>query len=265
MQPLLTSRHATHDERELQKAWKVLAEHMHVDVHATTQDRDATRRFLIVPQHEMENHVLLILDGRTREITHTYPLPDPNPVNSWQRVLSAIHDLPEKLSKRASELSEERIRLLVDFMIDFDPFKPVESRIDARNAELRTEFLNDFRVLDSAAVHKRAGLKGTNRSQTVNAWRTQGRILGLQIQGKYGYPEFQLDADGRPLKLMKATLDALPAHFTAWQRAFWLVSPKEGLDGKTPATAIRTGDDRVVDVAKSADQLPVGQRRNAAE
>ena len=143
-------------------------------------------------------------------------------------------------------------------MIDCDPFKPVESRIDARNADLRTEFLSDFRVLDSATVHRRAALTGANRSQTVNAWRKQGRILGLQVQGKYGYPEFQFDATGRPLKLMKAVLDALPAHFTEWQRAFWLVGPKEELDGKTPATAIRDEDDRVVDVAKSAGQLPVG-------
>ena len=143
-------------------------------------------------------------------------------------------------------------------MIDFDPFNPVMSRIDARNAELRTEFLNDFRVLDSAMVHRRSGLRGTNRSQTAYAWRTQGRILGLQIQGKYYHPEFQFDPNGQPLQLMKAALDALPAHFTAWQRAFWLVGKREGLDGRTPATAIQAGDDRVVDVAKSADQLPIG-------
>ena len=115
-----------------------------------------------------------------------------------------------------------------------------------------------FPVLNSARVHRRAGLKGRNTAQTVNAWRKRGRILGLPFQGKYGYPEFQFDEDGQPLKPMQAVLGALPTDFTAWQRAFWFVSPKEELGGKTPEKAMRDGHDRVVEVAKSADQLTVG-------
>ena len=167
-------------------------------------------------------------------------------------------DLPMKLSERAAELSEDRIQSLLDVMIDVHPFEPIEARIDAKNAELRAEFLHDFPVLDSTGVHKLAGLKGTNTSQTVNTWRQKGRILGILVQGKNAYPRFQFDADGQPLALMEPVLGALPASFTAWQRAFWFVSPKETLDGKTPAEAVRAGDDRVVETARVAGELVAG-------
>ena len=214
VQPLPVPEAAGRANVKVRKAWSVLAEHFDIDFYATSEDRQATRRFLIVPQHEMENHVLLVMDGHTWEITHTYPFRDARRVDRWHRYMSVMQDLREKLSERAVELSEERIQSLLNVMIDVDPFEPVEAKIDARNAALRTEFLNDHPVLSSAAVHVQAGLKGRNTAQTVSAWRKQGRILGLQIQGKYGYPKFQFDADGQPLKLMKAVLDALPANFT---------------------------------------------------
>lgn len=260
LRPLPASRIAALDEQELQRAWETIAEHMHADedVEATTGDRDARTRFLIVPQRETEDHVLLIVDGRTWKVTSSYPHHAAVPMGRWFNQPSGVPNLLAKLSERASELSEKRIQSFLDVLIDADPFQPVEARIDARNAELRNEFVKDFPVLDSATVHKRAGLKGINTAQTVNAWRKRGRILGLPIQGKYGYPEFQFDADGQPLKLMKIILDALPTDFTPWQRGFWLVSPKEELDGDTPEKAMRDGNDRVVEVARSAAQLPVG-------
>ncbi|MXY32942.1 MAG: hypothetical protein F4Y60_02395 [Boseongicola sp. SB0664_bin_43] len=260
LRPLPASRMAARDEQELQRAWKIIAEHMHADedVDATTEDRDAGTRLLIVPQREMEDHVLLIVDGRTWKVTSSCPYHAAVPMGRWFNQPSRLQSFLAKLSGHASELSEERIQSLLDFLIDADPFQPVEARIDARNAELRNEFLKDFPVLDSATVHRRAGLRGINTSQTVNAWRKRGRILGLPIQGKYGYPQFQFDADGQPLKLMKAILDALPTDFTPWQRAFWLVSPKEELDGNSPEKAMRDGNDRVIEVARSADQTLVG-------
>ncbi|MYH59887.1 MAG: hypothetical protein F4145_18345 [Boseongicola sp. SB0675_bin_26] len=260
LRPLPASRHVARDEQELQSAWKIIAEHLHADedADATTGDRDARTRFLIVPQREMEDHVLLVVDGRTWKVTSSYPNHASVPTGRWLNQPSGLSSLLAKLSGRASELSEERIQSLLDVLIDADPFQPVEARIDARNADLRGEFVKDFPVLDSATVHRRAGLRGINTAQTVNAWRKRGRILGLPVQGRYGYPEFQFDADGQPLRLMKAILDALPKDFTPWQRAFWLVSPKEELDGNTPEKAMRDGNDRVVEVARSAGQLPVG-------
>ncbi|WP_025051157.1 hypothetical protein [Sulfitobacter noctilucae] len=214
--------------------------------------------YVIVPSHEMKDHVLLFSDGVVCKYAAQQKLHESGGFDSWIHFLSVMPDLPMKLSERAAELSEDRIQSLLDVMIDVHPFEPIEARIDAKNAELRAEFLHDFPVLDSTGVHKLAGLKGTNTSQTVNTWRQKGRILGILVQGKNAYPRFQFDADGQPLALMEPVLGALPASFTAWQRAFWFVSPKETLDGKTPAEAVRAGDDRVVETARVAGELVAG-------
>ena len=57
---------------------------------------------------------------------------------------------------------------------------------------------------------------------------------------------------------MEPVLAALPNSFTAWQRAFWFVSPKEALDGETPAEAVKAGDDQVVETARVAGELVAG-------
>ncbi len=214
--------------------------------------------YVIVPGHELKDHVFLMGDGFACKYAAPRRGNETSSVDSWIHLLSVIPDLPAKLSERAASLSEDRIQSLLDVMIDVDPFDPVEARIDTRNAELRAEFLKDFPVLDSAGVHRKAGLKGSNTSQTVNAWRRRGRIFGLPVHGKNAYPAFQFDADGQPLKLMEPVLDALPDSFSAWQRAFWFVSPKEDLDGKTPARSVGDGDGRVVETARAACNLIAG-------
>jgi hypothetical protein len=215
-------------------------------------------RYLIVPHHEVRDHVFLMTENRVCKYAAPKLKRDADPMDGWLHFLSIMPDLPKRLSERANELSEERIQALMDVMIDVDPFEPVEAKIDARNAELRAEFLSDFEVYDSATVHRKAGLKGTNTSQTVNSWRLRGRVLGLKIQGRMGYPAFQFDADGMPIQLVEVILSKLPKHLTPWQRAFWFVSPKEELDGETPIYALKTADVRVIDAANAADELPAG-------
>lgn len=214
--------------------------------------------YYILPSHEMKNHVLLMSDGVLCKYAAREHYVDASAVESWMHFLHLIPDLPVKLSQRADELSEDRIQTLLDVMLDVDPFEPVEARIDAKNAEMRAEFLKDFPVLDSAGVHRLAGLKGTNTSQTVNSWRQKGRILGLPVKGKIAYPTFQFDADGQPYGLMERILAALPKSYTPWQRAFWFVSPKESLDGTTPVRGLEAGDDRIVTVAKDAGERVAG-------
>ena len=126
--------------------------------------------YVVVPSHEMKDHVLLMSDGVFCKYAARETFAQTSAVESWMHFLHLMPDLPVKLSQRAEELSEDRIQTLLDVMLDVDPFEPIEARIDAKNAEMRAEFLKDFPVLDSAGVHKLAGLKGTNTSQTVNSW-----------------------------------------------------------------------------------------------
>ena len=243
---------------------EALVQAMQAQGHVAVREASHTRRivsaaqYVIIPAEEMKDHVLLIGGGNVSKYAVRERVPHASAVDGWMQVLTLMPDLPVRLSKRAAELSEERIQLLLDVMLDVDPFEPIEARIDGKNAEMRAEFLKDFPVLDSAGVHKLAGLKGTNTSQTVNAWRRKGRILGLPVHGRNAYPVFQFDADGQPLALMELVLAALPDSFTAWQRAFWLVSPKEALDGETPVDAVKAGDDRVVETARGASELVAG-------
>ncbi len=113
-------------------------------------------------------------------------------------------------------------------------------------------------MLDSTAVHTRAGHRSTNKAQTANAWKAAGRILGLPFRNRTLFPAFQFDADGQPHPLMKAVLAALPEDMTPWQRAFWLVAPDVQLDGEVPHELVRQGDDRVVAAARDAGRLPIG-------
>ena len=215
-------------------------------------------QYVVVPIHEMKGHLLLMGGDNFYKCAVQECSQHETAFEDWMHFLRLVPDLPVKLSERAAELSEDRIQSLLDVMMDIDPFEPIEARVDSKNAEMRAEFLKDFPVLDSAGVHKLAGLKGANTSQTVNTWRQNGRILGLPFQGKNAYPVFQFTADGQPLALMEQVLAALPKSFTPWQRAFWFVSQKESLDGNTPAEVLRVGDNRVIQTARTAGDLVAG-------
>ena len=249
-----------HDNALREAIIQAIQAQSHVAEHEASHTflHESAAQYVIIPADEMKDHVLLMGGGNVCKYAVYERVAHSSAVDGWMQFLTLMPDLPVKLSERAAELSEDRIQSLLDVMLDVDPFEPIEGRIDGKNAEKRAEFLKDFPALDSAGVHKLAGLKGTNTSQTVNTWRQKGRILGLPVRGKNAYPVFQFDADGQPLALMKPVLAALPKSFTAWQRAFWFVSPKEALDGETPANAVKAGNVRVVETARVACELVAG-------
>ena len=165
--------------------------------------------------------------------------------------------LPRILAGKVHERLEQRIEGLLEHMLDFDPLDSAEAKIDVMNAEMRRDFLGAFTVRDAAAVHERAGHEGGNKFQTAAAWRKADRILGLPFAGKTVYPDFQFDADGQPYPLMREVLRGLPADWSGWQRAFWIVSPNEWLDEGRPLEAIRAGDKAVIEAA-ARTPAPIG-------
>lgn len=183
-------------------------------------------------------------------------LPTTEGMTAILRELSRI--VPALVAEQASQRREERIEGMLRYLLDFDPLDPVEARIDATNAQMRRDFLAAFPVVEAAAVHDRAGHEGTNKAQTAAAWRRANRILGLPYAGRTVYPLFQFDDDGQPWPLMQPVLRALPADRSAWQRAFWLVSPNEWLGERLPADAVRQGDARAVVAARHAGDVVVG-------
>lgn len=166
--------------------------------------------------------------------------------------------IPGLVAEKTVERREERIEGMLRYLLDFDPLGPVEARIDAANAEMRRDFLAAYPVVEAAAVHDRAGYGGVNKAQTAAAWKRANRILGLPYAGRIVYPLFQFDDDGQPWPLMQPVLRSLPADRSAWQRAFWLVSPNEWLDERVPADALRNGDERVIQAAEHAGAVAIG-------
>lgn len=67
------------------------------------------------------------------------------------------------------------------------------------------------------------------------------------------FPAFQIDDRGQPLPRLSEVLAELdPAQVDPWGDAVWLTAPSEGLDGLTPAAALRT--ERADDVIRLARQ-----------
>lgn len=139
-----------------------------------------------------------------------------------------------------------------------DPWLLAMVDIELMRAELRVDFLNTFQVLDAEAVHRLAGGKGSDKSRKARAWRSAGRIIGLPIVGITVYPAFQFQPDGQPYPLIREVNKAFTKDCTDWQRASWLVSPNEWLNGETPVSAIQRSDPEVITAAKYACEVPVG-------
>ncbi len=172
--------------------------------------------------------------------------------------VQVLSRLPRLIAVAKTERRERRIEAMIETFLDVDPFDPVEAKIDADNAEMRAEFLAAYPVIESAAIHARAGHQGRNTAQTAAAWKRSGRIFSLPCQGRDVFPVFQFDADGQPLPLLKEVLAALPADLSPWQRAFWLVSPADELEGRPPIDLIKASEAQVTLAAREAGRLPIG-------
>lgn len=159
---------------------------------------------------------------------------------------------------RISGRRQHRIDAMMDAFLATDPFEHVEAEIDLDNARLRAEFAEEFPLLDSTAVHQRSGHTSKNVAQTAASWKRTKKIFSVPIQGREGFPAFQFDEDGKPYPLLAQVLKALPKDMTPWQIAFWLVAPKNALNGGIPIDLIRAGDERVTQAADQAYALVDG-------
>lgn len=214
---------------------------------------------------------LIVVDGRTgtrREAAESFVAdladgPEPVVLMARSEAESALFQdiarmLPPMIEARRAARHERRIEALLDILLDADPLAGAEAGIDRDNAELRRAFLDRVTVLDAATVHERAGHTGRNKAQTAANWRRAGRILGVPQGGRLLYPTFQFDPAGQPLAIMTDILSALPADWSAWQRAFWFMAPNEWIDGTAPADALAVHGSSVVEAARRVDDLPAG-------
>jgi hypothetical protein len=169
-----------------------------------------------------------------------------------------VRALPGMVRRRLQAMSESRIERLVEALLpEDDPFAGVEQRIDDDNAMQRARFLERVLCLTSAEVHRLAGYRGGNVSQTASAWKRQGLIFGVRHGGRDHYPAFQF-ADGRPRPGVRAALAALPAGMSPWQIAFWWVTGNGWLDGATPAETLERDPEAVAGAAARERREVIG-------
>ena len=119
-----------------------------------------------------------------------------------------------------SATADERLRAAMD-------------RADARGDVLIGKLFDDPEMLNSDGMARKLGIT----RETVNAMRHDGRLLGL-VGARRGvrYPAWQLDNDGRPLKIMPALLRELGE---AWATYRFLLQHHSELEGAIGLDAAR--------------------------
>lgn len=125
-------------------------------------------------------------------------------------------------------------------------------RAETRGDGLLGKLFDDPEMLNSESMARRLGIT----RETVNAMRHDGRLLGLEgARRGVRYPAWQLDNDGRLLKIMPALLDELG---DAWAVYRFVLQHHPELDGATGLNAARdpTREAEVLKLARSLGFAP---------
>jgi hypothetical protein len=123
-----------------------------------------------------------------------------------------------------------------------------------RNAEERRRFLDEFGALDSEEVATLARSKSANRRSLAQRWRSERRIFGVEIQGRYVYPGFQFDPEsGQPKPVIARILKSLPGPLRdgGWQLALWWDNAVDTLEFRRPVDIVDEDPEAVVSAARA--------------
>jgi hypothetical protein len=91
-------------------------------------------------------------------------------------------------------------------------------------------------TLSTSAVAERLSVS----PRTVSRRREKAQLLAVRLGNRYGYPAFQLDADGA-LPGLEHVLKAL-ARNSAWAQLSFLLNANDWLDGKSPRECLAAGE-----------------------
>ena len=104
--------------------------------------------------------------------------------------------------------------------------------------------------LSTAEIGRIFNPKVINAHSTVNRWRANGRIFGIDHRGRKLYPAYVFDAGWRPLPTIKEILIALTG-FSPFGIAPWFDSTSSALGGKRPREVVASDPDAVLAAAKA--------------
>ena len=124
-----------------------------------------------------------------------------------------------------------------------------------RNAVAKQALAEEFGLLSSVEVARRAGSSATNAAALASRWRGLGQIFAVDVEGAARFPGFQFGDDGRPLPVVADVVAALGSVFTGWGLALWFTGGSASLSGMRPVDVMTgTSEDvaAVVETARSA-------------
>ena len=159
--------------------------------------------------------------------------------------------LIELLGQRLGDLEKAEMERIIDAVVPSLLDRPSPAFIDQarRNAEARTAFLREYEVLDADQVHELFGSRARNRSALAARWRSGKKIFAVQHRGRFLYPAFQFDSQGRPRQVISKVLAVLGTEVGGWQTALWFVTPNGWLDEEKPVDMLEREPHAVLDAA----------------
>ena len=168
-----------------------------------------------------------------------------------QTIQAFVLLLQERLAARQATELERLIEILEVAMpaLSVRPHPAVVEQA-CRNVEFRVEFLSRYDALDAGQVDDRCRSKADGTADLAGEWRNDGKIFGVERQGRVFYPAFQFDGDGRPKPVVAKVLQALGKR-GPWQTASWFATPNGWLsDDRPPVDVMDTDPDAVVNAAR---------------
>jgi hypothetical protein len=90
-------------------------------------------------------------------------------------------------------------------------------------------------------------------AEDPGALRQDHLLLGLWDGARFVHPTFQFDGITCAIRRgVSELLSVLPSDRSGWQQAFWLFQPHARLEGLTPADALVSNVQRVLEAARSS-------------
>lgn len=145
-----------------------------------------------------------------------------------------------------------RVEKLVETMMPASVMPRAVAEQAQRNAELRTQALEQVEMLDSDQVASVVGSKARNRAAAASRLARSGKLLAVEHAGRRLFPAFQFDLETGRLREEVAPVVAALADrgVKGWSALLWMTRPSGWLGGAPPIVAIDSDATRVLAAAE---------------
>jgi len=127
----------------------------------------------------------------------------------------ALVRLPALVSARSAAIQEHNIDKLLEIIAGDVPYAVTDAEIDLENAEMRSTYLAEVKLLTAAQVHEQSGLGSRNKSEPASRWKRERKIFAVRKGVTYLYPAFQFE-NGQPRPIIGKILAEITDKFTPW-------------------------------------------------